>query len=139
MGTYVYAFNTKVREVSGVKLALSEYRYKPGRGYDYRSGKDLDQQSYTKLCKRRVTYFENNPDQYPDFFVYKFQEGESVFVAEHGACYEDYVRLEKAGTLVKEGRSWKIQYLEDFKLAANLGAIKDYREQLKKQQSAYYD
>lgn len=116
MGTYVYAFNTKVRQVSGFKLAVAEYRYKPHTTMF--GAEDANKRLYNRLCGRRISFFENHPEQFPDFFVLchrgELKEGLNVLVAKHGVAFADYVKFEKAGTLVKKGRSWEIQFCEGY-------------------------
>jgi hypothetical protein len=105
MGTYVYALNTKVREISGVKLGVAEFRYKE-YGMLF-GGEKQNARMYNRTCGRRVAHFENNPQLTPEFFVHELKHGASVRAVK-GIVFSDYVRHDHVGMLVKDGRGWKI-------------------------------
>jgi len=113
MGTYVYALNTNVRTISNVTVGVAEYRYK-----EHLTAHDADELNlamYNRLCKRRVKHFETN--KLPFFFVRgKIEVGAAVYGHLSakgrlvGACFDDSVPLVQAGTIIKVGRSYEINW-----------------------------
>jgi hypothetical protein len=115
MGTYVYALNTFVHEISGFTVGHAQYRYKPSWGFD---GDELNTKWYNTLCKRRVTHFENNPSKLPELFFMGegMSEGQNVYVcSESFICFNDGGKMTVAGHLKKDGRSWTIVLTEEYK------------------------
>lgn len=112
MGTYVYALNTKVRNISNVTVGVAEYRYKPS----WNDRDNFNQRMYNRLCARRVAHFEKN--KLPFFFVLsKLEVGSPVY--SHltkdnrlvGSCFDDNIQFNKVGTIKKNGRSYEIDWI----------------------------
>lgn len=111
MGSYVYALNTKVREVSGKKLGLADFRYKQAAGY----GRDADawnQKAFNVLCGRRISFFEKNPDQLPEYFTLNLIEASPVYKVTDITFGEGSLTAgNMVGVMEQKGRSWVINFL----------------------------
>ena len=109
MGTYVYALKTKVRDISGVKVGVAEFRYKE---FSLFGGQDLNQKLYNRRCGRRVAHFQNHPEQLPTYFVFgpKLEHGQAVFKLK-SVCFDDGGKgPTSVGMLLKDGRGWFISF-----------------------------
>ena len=108
MGTYVYALNTKVRTVSGETIGIAEYRYKCGRPRE-------DEEAFERYCKRRVEFFENNPNQVPTLMTFcsetpnKFEDCWPVFLLVN-TSFHDGGNYTKVGHMKKTGKGWTINF-----------------------------
>lgn len=137
MGTYVYALNTRVRDISGQRVGVVEFRYKVGWSLD---GIREEEQLHTRRCKRRIDYFDNHPSQVPDLMVYcdtnrpnHLIDGCAVFLLV-GVCFSDGGKQTQVGTLRKVGRRWTIEYLEN-----GQQLIADYKLMCAKRAQQRYD
>lgn len=115
MGTYVYALNTRVRTISNMTVGVAEFRYKPHTSAW--GAERLNQALYNRTCARRVEHFKEN--KLPFFFVMgKLEDGSPLY--SHltkdgrvvGACFGDGgTKFNRVGTVVKAGRSYKIDWI----------------------------
>jgi hypothetical protein len=109
MGIYVYALNTKVRDISGVKVGVADFRYKE---FSVFGGQELNQKLYNRRCAQRVAFFENHPEQLPKYFVNgpKLSHGQAVFKLK-SVCFDDGGKgPTRVGMLLKDGRGWFISF-----------------------------